>query len=57
MGDAWDRAMQGLSDLELRLIMVGAKRGTMRAVGSPDNAMVAGLKAAMELARREKRHG
>lgn len=52
MSDAWDTAMRGLSDLELRLIMQGAKDGTLRAVGSPENAFGAGLKAAMELNRR-----
>jgi len=51
-GDNWDRAMRGLSDIELNLIMVGAKRGTLRAVGEPNNAMLAGFKAAKELVRR-----
>lgn len=52
--DNWDRAMRGLSDLELRLIMQGAKNGTLKAVGAPENGFGAGLKAAMELVRRER---
>jgi hypothetical protein len=45
-------AMRGLSDLELRLIMQGAKNGTLKAAGAPESAFGAGLKAAMELNRR-----
>lgn len=52
--DNWDKAMRGLSDLELRLIMQGAKNGTLKAVGAPENGFGAGLKAAMELVRRER---
>jgi hypothetical protein len=54
VSDAWDKALHGLSDLELDLIMVGAKRGTLRAVGSADNGIMAGLKAAIERARRKQ---
>jgi hypothetical protein len=50
--DNWDKAMRGLSDLELQLIMQGAKNGTLKAVGDPANSYGAGLKAAMELNRR-----
>jgi len=56
--DAWGLAMEKLSDLELQLIMVGAKNGSLRAVGEPCNAFGAGLKAAMELNyRKEKGNG
>jgi hypothetical protein len=54
MNDAWSKAMRGLSVLELTLIMVGAKHGTLRAVGEPCNAMGAGLAAAMELSRQRE---
>lgn len=52
MGDAWSAAMRDLSDLELRLIMRGARNGTLKAVGAPENSFGAGLKAAMELNKR-----
>lgn len=50
--DAWDKAMRGLSDLELRLIMQGAKNGTLKTMGAKENSFGAGVKAAMELNRR-----
>lgn len=51
MTDPWDKAMGTLSDLELDLIMVGAKKGTLKAVGE-GGGYYAGLKAAMERVRR-----
>lgn len=50
-GDAWDKAMHQLSDLELELLRANAYPGLLRGEA---RAYQAGFKAAVEQSRREE---